>query len=296
MKIVRPLTVTDAVLTSSNVAETDYAAYNGASTYAAGDRVISTTTHRIYESLVGGNTGNALTDTTKWLDVSATNRWKMFDDSNTSQTSNADSIAVELAATGRVDSVALLNIAAASVQITMTDSVEGVVYDETYSLISDSGISDWYAYFFEPIERKSDFAVTDLPPYADADIAITLADTGATVECGTCVVGLSKEIGATLHGARLGIIDFSRKEQDAFGNYSITERAFSKRRSFTVLVDNTYVDALDKLLAAYRATAVVYVGTDSYTSTIAYGFYKDFSIEIAYPSNSLCSLEIEGLT
>jgi len=43
MRIIRPTTITDAMLTSSTVAETDHAAYNGATTYALGDRVIVTT-------------------------------------------------------------------------------------------------------------------------------------------------------------------------------------------------------------------------------------------------------------
>jgi hypothetical protein len=41
--------------------------------------------------------------------------------------------------------------------------------------------------------------------------------------------------------------------------------------------------------------AAVWVGSEEYASMIVYGFYKDFSIEISYPTVSICSLEIEGL-
>jgi hypothetical protein len=54
----------------------------GGTTYADGDRVIVTTGyHKIYESQQAANTGNDPTtdDGTWWLEVSSTNRWKMFD-------------------------------------------------------------------------------------------------------------------------------------------------------------------------------------------------------------------------
>ena len=178
MKIIRPITVIDAVLASSNVLESDYPAYSPVTPYALGDRVIvvSTDVHRIYESLQAENTGHVpATEDTWWLEVGATNRWKMFDGSVTSQTSNADSIATVFLVTGRADSVALLNCSAASARITMTDLVDGVVYDKTYSMISGSGIADWFNYFFEPIERIADLAITDLPPYANSSISVTLS-------------------------------------------------------------------------------------------------------------------------
>jgi hypothetical protein len=299
MKIVRPITIDDAALSVTNVLENDYAAYAGGTTYALGDRVIvvGTDIHDVYESLQASNTGHTpATSPTWWLRISSTNRWKMFDGSVNSQTTRADSIAVTIIASGRIDSVVLLNISAATVRVKMTDAVDGIVYDETQSMISDGGIIDWYAYFFEPVERKADAVFTGLPPYSNATIEITLTDTGSTVSCGECVLGLSKNIGGTQYGGSVGIQDYSTKTVDDFGNYSVVERAFSSRGSFTIWVDSTYVDSLKTLLAGYRATPVVYIGSDGYTSTVAYGFYKDFSIEIAYETASLCSIEIEGLT
>lgn len=302
MKVVRPVTVNDAALTSSNVAETDGSAglWLVGTPYTVGQtvRYVIANVHQVYECLVN-NTGVAPpSDATKWALMGATNRWKMFDGSVQAQTTNATSIAVVLAmlSTERVDSVILLNLSAASVQVTATDTVDGVVYDETVSLVSDSGITDWYAYFFEPIIRVTDLALTDLPPYAGASIAVTVTDTGATAACGECVLGLSREIGSTQYGAKVGIQDFSVKEQDDFGNYSILERSFAKRGEFTVWVESGAVDWLQTLLADYRATPIVYIGSDAYNASIVYGFYKDFSIDIAYEKTSVCTIDIEGLT
>lgn len=295
MKIIRPITITDATLTASDVPENDHPAWSAPTTYALGDEVIIAATHRAYRSLQAANLNKApATETTWWLDIGATNRWVMFDSLVNSTTSQADSIAVTLTPTERSDSVVLLNVSAATVSVSVTDVTDGVVFAETYNMVSASGIQDWYDYFFEPVVRKTELYASGLPPYANAAIAITI--TGATAAVGECIVGLSREIGGTQYGAKIGIRDYSIKEQDAFGNYSILERTFSRRGTFTVWADSNLTTEIQNILAGYRATPVVYIGSDSIDATIIYGFYKDFDIDIAFPDVSICSLDIEGLT
>jgi len=301
MKIIRPVTINDAAFASSNISEDDYAAWSGATTYALADRVIvvSTNYHKIFESVQGSNTNhNPVTDTTStwWLFVGSTNKWRAFDNSPSLQTSFGSSIVMSLVPGERVDTVALMNISAASVTITQTDPVDGLVYNVTTSLVRTSGIQDWYAYFFEPVVRVVDFSVSNLYPYANSTIGITLTDSGSTVLLGECVLGLSRDLGFTQYGASVGIQDYSIKQADVWGNYTITQRAFSKRTDLTVWIDPEIVDEVEALLASYRATPVVYLGSDSYASTLVYGFYKDFSIDIAYPTFSVCTLSVEGLS
>lgn len=298
MKIISPQLIVDAIFTSSDVPEADYAAYSALTTYALGNRVIviGADVHEIFESLANANLGNPVTDTTKWLDVGKTNRWKMFDGTVTSQTTKADSINVVLAPVGIVDAIALMNMSASSARVVVTDALEGVVYDVTIDLTSSSGIMDWYAYFFTPIIRVADLVLTDLPPYANPSIAVTISALGETVACGALILGKFFDIGETQYGAKVGIIDYSVKTVDAFGNYTILERAFSKRGTFDLLVDNTAIDALHEFLTSRRAIATVYAGAETYASTFVYGFYRNFDINIVYPSKSICSLEIEGLT
>lgn len=302
MRIIRPVDVTDATLTSSSLAEADYGEWSAGTTYGLAAYCIKAATHRIYKSVQAGNLNHDPESEADpdnpvwWLDYSATNRWKMFDALVGVQSTDADSIAVTITPAALVDSVVLLNVSAASVQVTMTDVADGLVYDETVSLVSPSGIQDWHSWFFEPIVRQSDFSVSDLPRYLGAAIAITATDSGGTVAIGECILGLSREIGSTAAGARIGIRDYSIKTQDAFGNYSILERAFSKRGTFTLLIDAGFTSELQTILAGYRATPAVYVGTDVHSASLIYGFYRDFEIDIAYPDASLCFIEIEGLT
>lgn len=304
MKIVQPITINDAALLSSNVPEVLYPNYDAGYVYASGARVhvIAADVHQVYESLQAENVGHNPADERYsetpvwWIFVSATNPWLMFDKSVTSQTENPDSIQVSIQASGRVPCLGLMNVSGASVHVTVTDAVDGVVYDETYSLVSTSGINNWYDYFFEPIVRVRDLILVNLPLYASPIIDVTISASGETVKCGTLILGPITDAGDTEYGVAVGIQDFSVKAQDDFGNYAIVERAYRKRATFPVVVPHYRVDTLADRLAALRATPVLYIGADNYTSSAIYGFYNDFTIEIAYPLESVLSIEIEGLT
>ena len=114
--------------------------------------------------------------------------------------------------------------------------------------------------------------------------------------CGACIIGLATNLGLTQYGAQVGIQDYSVKQRDDFGNYTVLERAFSKRGTFQVYVPAGMVDQTQTLLSSYRATPIVYIGSELYTSTMIYGFYKEFTQEIQYKNYTLCTLDIEGLT
>ena len=290
------------MLTSSTVPETDYPEYVAGTTYAAGDKVIETASgvHKIYESLVGGNVGNypptdVLAAVPKWLEIGATNRWAVFDSKVGSQTSKAPSMSYTLAP-GMFDSIALLNMDATGVSIVMTDPVDGEVYNEAIDLLSTASVIDGYTYCFEPILRKTDLVLLDLPPYSTATVVITVTNTGGTAKCGAIILGMKATIGTTLRSGSVGITDYSVKTVDAFGNYTIVKRANAKRGSYDVQILNTLVDEVFRMLTEQCSIAVVWIGIDGYTSTYSYGFYKDFSIVIAGVLRSDCSIEIEGLT
>lgn len=474
MKLIRPFTVTAANLTSNVAEDGTYPEYAVSATYALGAIVIETVgptaSHHAYESLVAGNVGNPLTNAAKWLDLGATNRFAMFDQSNGSATTNATSIDASIAVTGRADGLALLNLDAQTVDIEMNvaspphtnlalysgahngpswsvfdsvviedsqigpsgrrnadkftgtgtgptvlrqnittgapyftmshelapgtatsahmatnglglvahfDLIAGVatlvmgtacgmdklengfyrcwvtvaqtptpisigwilgptsvfdvtttdslyvgnsqfeeasapsarivttsapvtssiseIYSQTFNLQSDSGVSSWYDYFSEEIIFATDLVLTDLPLYTSPIIRAVINKTG-TASCGNMIVGQGRELGDVVYGARVGIADYSRKTVDDFGNYTLVERSFAKRTSFKIVIPNTQIDQMQTLLAGYRATPVMWIGTDQYAATWVFGFYKDFSIEIAFVEKSNVTLEIEGLT
>ena len=300
LKVIPPLTITDSRLTSSNVAETDYAAWSSGTTYSLGQRVIVVSTHKVYESLQNSNLNKDPTlasNATWWIEVSPTNRWKMFDISNTTQTTNADSIVVTITPGQVVNSVSLMNLEGISIRVKVTDPLEGVVYDKTVSLNNNGTINNWYNYFFSPISKKKSVVITDMPSYGTAIIEITVTNTGRTAKCGVCTLGQINYLGEGINlGATVGIQDYSRKEKNDFGDYVVVQRNYAKRAKYTMAVLNEQIDALQNLLADLRTTACVWIGDDNYESTMIYGFYKDFDIVISNHIVSDCNIEIEGLT
>lgn len=296
MRIIKPVEITPAILTSSNVPETDYAAWSAATAYAVGDKV--TYNHRNYEALSAHTGANPETDTSdppKWLDLGANNRWRMFDDRVGSLTEQTGSIAVELQPGAVINSVALFNLLGRSATVTLTDPVDGIVYQRTVSLV-DAGVTNWYEWFFAPIGRQTDFVLLDLPAYGTATLSVVIDNAAGTAACGHLVMGRQAEIGVALYGSGVGITDYSRKEADAFGNAIVVERSFSKRAEFDVMVDTPQIGRVQRLLAGIRAQPVVWIGAEGYESTVLFGYYRDFSISISGPSVSDATITVEGLT
>lgn len=297
MQFLKPTPITDAQFVSSTRAENDYAAWSNATTYAEGDRVISTTTHRIYQSVQAGNLNHnpAADDGTWWIDAGPTNRWAMFDSAIGTLTSQATPLTVVLD-TGIINAIALLDISGTRVDVTMTDGAAGTtVYSRSFDIADDAILLDWWMYFFNPITAESTLLITDLPPYISGRLAVSIV-AGTTAVCGTLAIGEIIEVGEVRYGARLGITDYSRKETDDWGNTFVSERAYAKRFEVDVVIANTAVDYVAQQFAAIRATPVIWAGDAQYESLIAYGWLRDWGITIAYPAHSEASITIEGLT
>lgn len=299
MRLIKPVEITPAKLISSNVPETDYPAWSVSATYDIGDRVLLD--HHIYEALAivaaGVKPGAEVVDKdhpAKWQDRGMDNRWRMFDDKVESLTTNPGTIEVRIRPGAVINSMALFNLQGKSVTITMIDPVEGEVYRKTLSLV-DAGVTNWYDWFFEPIGKRTDVVVLDMPPYGSADIVLII-DAGAEVAAiGHTVIGAVKRIGTALYGTSVGINDYSRKSTDEFGNTIVVQRSFSNRAEFDVTLDTSEVTRVRRLLAELRATPVVWIGEESYEATILFGFYKDFQIVFSGPTVSDCSITVEGV-
>lgn len=295
LTVVRPITITDAILQSSTVAEDDTLTWSAATNYALGARVHSVTTHKIYQSLRAGNQNHPLTDLAWWVEVSATNRWKLFDTSNSTATVAAGNMTYILRPGSVVNCVALLGVVASSVRIRMTDPTDGVVYDRTFLLSGVIPGSNWYDYFFAQVIAKDQVLALDLPPYSGADIQIDIIG-GAAISCATLVMGYQRLIGKGVHyGARVGIQDYSRTTTNEFGDTAFVQRTFAKRADITTSVDNGMVTATQSFLASIRAVPCLWVGYEDIGALTLFGFYKEFNIVIKYFSESDCEITLQGL-
>jgi hypothetical protein len=297
MKVIKPVTVTDAMILSSNATEA-YSAWLVGTTYAKNAKV----DHGIhyFNSLVNANTGNDPdTSPTFWENIAPDNKHAMFDGQVSTETTKATSPLTVTVACGIVNSVGLIGLTGSSVTITVRDNgASPPVYTRTVGL-DGTIITDWYMYFFEPFVQLGEVVLTDLPPYLNGQITMSLSGGGA-VAIGELIVGTVYSLGdeALDQGATIGIIDYSRKDTDPdTGVTTFTRRAFSKRMSGQFLVDNVDMNGVQRILADIRAVPSVFIGSEetTYAPLVVYGFYRDFSIDIAYPTKSWCRVEVEGL-
>jgi hypothetical protein len=235
--------------------------------------------HKVYESLVGSNLGNypisdVLATTPKWLEYSATNKWKPFDGKVNSQMATPSPAVYVITPGVAFDSVALFNLVATSVTIA-TDSP---AYSQTVST------------------GATDIVKMDLAGGAASVLTITITNTAGAAKCGEIVVGNKYSLGTMQPLPTVGITDYSTKEADVFGDWNIVPRESSEKMSCVISVPYSSLDAVIAKLKSYRTTPIVFIGSASYACTIIYGFIKDWSVPVATRGKSILALEIDGLT
>lgn len=301
MRVVPPLEINAARLTACNVPEPSPGEqiYNAGTTYAAGDRAISTATHRTYESLIGGNLGNALTDVTKWADVGPTNRYAMFDHYRSTKTVRAGEVSMTIRPGVRIDTLALIGVQAVTCHIRiMAGSPATEVYNRTIPLASRQ-VSSWSQYFFTSFDQKEEVFQFDIPQYSDNELSITLTD-GGEVKIGTLILGQSVLLGQTAMPVSDDAINFSKIERDQFGNVTLIPRRSVPTTDVKVRAEKGAVPRLRKLREQVNAVPALWIGIDDasdeyFDSVLRHGIYKNFSIEIDQHNSATINLTIEDL-
>src|SRR3972149_3827960 len=336
MIVLDPVTITDAILTSTSVPETDYAAYSATGVYGPGERVIvvATDVHDIYQQILGtsatvtmtiaapcevsqvahgyaanapvkfattgalptglvaGTTyyvkspvadtfnvsatagGAAITTTGTqsgvhtitqnaigqtpatsplyWALVGVMNAYKMFDAVNNTQTSNAESIIVEVTPAQLAGGLYLGGLDANEIVTTMTDPVEGVVYTSTESLIQSPSGRSYYHWGFARIRRKNFHLNLDLPMYYGATIQVAINKPGGTAKCGMFSIGPLTTFGFTVFCLGAEDKDYSSTRFGVDGSSSTTVRGYSKIMTLDVVIYNDVIDSARDQLRDFR--------------------------------------------
>lgn len=271
---------------------TVYAAWNSGTTYAADAWV--TRNHRLWRSLEAGNLNKPPeSNPDKWQDRGATNRMAMVDDKTGTVSSRYGPMTWSVDVIGRVDTIGLLTLNASSATVTMEAGGEEA-FSETYPLVSWAGISDWGRWLFEPIVRKKRLPITGLPNVANPKVTVTLHG-NETVSIGRFSLGYARWIGDVQWGAETGTTDYSTKDRDDFGYWSITERGWSDNGRLTVEVPARDHDAVKDLLTEYRARPTLYLGSTIYSTHTFFGILPDWSLKARDPAFSILELTYEGV-
>lgn len=295
MKIIVPLTINPTTQVTSNLTEVN-PTWSSGTTYSIGNRVVRN--DRVYESLINSNLNfPPETNPTMWLNIGPSNKTAAFDTSNSTQSTGTTSIEITMTPVSIINSIAVINITSGNtLAVEVRDSSSNVVYTNTITL-DGSVVADWYDYFFAEFDKLTDIVLTDLPPYQNSTVKITLTGSG-TVGIGSIIIGSAYELGSTQYGISFGIRDYSVKEEDDFGNTIFVVRNYAKRVEPTVFIENGQLRKIDRLLTDIRAKPTVFIPTEieTYQPLITFGYLKDWNIEIPYPNHSLLRLDIQGLT
>ena len=211
-----------------------------------------------------------------------------------SQAVETSSISVDITAATVITSVSGFNIDADSVSVVMTVGGD-TVYSTTVDMQDNSQVGDWFDYFFEPLASKTRFVLNDLPPYASGVITVTMTGSG-DVKCGELVLGRQVELGVALYGSSWQLLNFSRKERDEFGNFSVTQRRTADLFNYDVVIEKAAFPYVKNQLSAVNYIPCVFHGSnDVDDGTLVYGFYKDVQINFNTPTKLDTTIKIEGL-
>lgn len=300
MRVIPPLTITDALLTDTSVPEPDTGevAWNAATSYTVGQTVYLASNHTRYENLIAGvnATSPHLDDGTRWLELGPTNRWAMFDLLRNTGTTDASPLVVEITPGRRVDSLAIVGAIADSVTVEMVNGVT-TVYSRTENL-STRDTSSWYEYFFGSFGYRSAVALFDLPPYVAGVITVTFTRAAGDVTVGGLILGTSVYVGDTQFSAESDALNFSTVERDEFGNSLLVPRRTVPKTNQTLFCDKARVNRIIKVREDLNAVPALWSGLDDasdgyFEALLILGYYRRFTVSLDHPDVAVISLELE---
>lgn len=302
MKVVPPVEITPERVVNTNVPEADYPEWVPG-TYPVGTKRIIAAQHTIYEVLAATTSDSPLDGLAKatptWMAVGVTNRWRMFRKKagNTwsigTFTSNPESIDLTVRPGKRINSLGLVGVRAASVQVIMTVGGE-VVLDRTYQMSRKAGGS-WYRYYFGEFVTQDNVAILDLPPFNNADIRVIASAPGGIAQIGMMVIGMSKTIGVAVYGTGLGSESYSSVKEDAFGNVTVVPRGKRRFVSFDIVMDTNQLSSAMRTLEPLSDTAALYIGTEEIDQTIIVGRFDRLALVLSTFGRAEYSLEVRSL-
>lgn len=305
MRVIRPLEITDDVLSNTNVPEDPSPLWDEETAYGLGDvvHVVGYNIHLLFESLKDANTGKPpleddQAEPMNWLEIGPTNQWRMFDVLRNTQTVHPTPLIVELLPNKRINSIALLGLDAEHVLIEMLlDGV--VVYSKEIDLIERQTLG-YYDYFFGEFSTLTGFPLFDLPPYTAAVVRVTITRLAGNVKCGSLVIGNNQYIGEVQHSAESDALNFSRVERDDFGNTKLVPRRSIPKTDQTLHFDPAATKRLMSLREELNAVPAVWSGVDDtdhsyFEALFILGIYKQMRFNLANSDFGVMTLELEEI-
>lgn len=287
-------------IVETNVPEDDNEIWLTGEHYAIGESVmVLGQVHRNYTALTNNNGKYPPDHPDDWLDVGATNRWRMVDYSVGSgrRTELNGDINFKVLFDQKIKDIAIFDIIGNSVEIKMYSGDE-LVYGKTASLVRSISESSYFGFYFENRGKMADISFLDLPPVPNSLVEITIFGDGGSTAVGKFIPGYGEFIGIPeFNSTSIGISDYSIKNRDSFGNYFVQEGRYFGNMKLKPILPPSLTTRVQQILADCRATASAYVaeGVDEEESLMLLGFYEAFDLLFSTPAASYLSISLEAV-
>lgn len=301
-QVLAPIKITDAMLTACSVTEPDTAsgeaAWVAATSYAIGDKVVRSTTHRVYAALASGvDAGLPEATPARWFDSGPSNRWAAFDQYRSTAITQAGTLTMTLKP-GIISGMAFFGLQGDSMRVLCRPATGGAAYfDQTYSLSAYlSGDLMWEFYFGIP-RQQDGLRISGLYPN-DAQVEITLTPSAITGKAaiGIFAVGSFEMLGLPLQGFKAQPVDYSRITTDAYGNTQIIKGLSAKNVAGECFMPAADAQAVADVIYRLLGTPVAISMSDDprYDYLNAFGLVTA-DITANGPSHAILSLTVRGL-
>lgn len=251
----------------------------------------------VWSSVAGSNTGNTpstTADPLRWTRLRRTFRYSPFDSVLVDTATLSGDVKYKLQLASLVTEIAILRADGATVNVTITDATDGEVYNQDFQLIDDTNVRDAWEYCFNPIIYRDTLICEDLPPYAGAEIEITLS--GSEISVAQILLGQAQAHGITVLGTGVGIETYDYIERDDFNRATIVERPYSDTADFVLKIERENIQYFKREFAKRRALPTLYYSSGSeLLGAVTYGVFRD--LRPIHEDNVFaeCTLETESL-
>lgn len=300
MILVKPIIIDDGVLLSSSIPEPDASVGEFewvAGTYNLGQRVIKSSTHREYQVVASPSTDDdpelgVNANPATWVDVGPTNRFKMFDTANNTQSESSD-IVVELQPNQFFNGVGAFSISADTVTVTVTDG-GNVIYSKSLDMRDRPLVNGWYNYFFSSISFITRFILLDLPP---TTTGILKLEFGGTAKVGTVSFGRQSILGVAQYGTSAELLDFSNPTEDQYGNITYSDGFTAKLVNFDIMTKKTQMSINYSDVESVGQKPAMWIGdpNDINDATAVFGIKRTYQQTFDSPSMCTVNLTVRGL-
>jgi hypothetical protein len=318
-RVTKIIPIKDAYIISTNVADSTEQSHAMDVVYGLGDLVKTDTIdqHRIWRSVHGitgaypsGNLGFSplaeldIDSPVHWSLVSATNRYKVFDNEQSSKAVNSGSMQYVLGnGLGRFNLVSVLGIEGAlSVTCRVVDVNNTEIFNETKILTSNAGINNFWRFLFWPRNFRKSVVFTGITPLVGSTITLTVNGNGDNeVKCGLIVVGNSISFDDSVtentvdYGASTSVRDFSIREELPTGDYRFRRGPNTRDGKFTFLIPNELYDLWNETVESIGPEPFLFTATDIYDSTNIFGIFGKADANLDHVKHSRVTVEIKGL-